>query len=297
MRSNRRQILTAYAFIAPVLLGTLIFSIIPFFLSFYNSFFFWNGINPREFIGWEHFEFMFELDTQVQTSFKATLTYLVFHVPAVVMGGLVVAVLLNNHRLKGLRVARTLVLTPLVTAPLAIAAIWLTLFNPNIGVINSVLESFGGEPVNWLGKPEPAMGVLLIVSIWRGIGYSFIFLLAGLQSIPVSYQEAARVDGATNWQVFTRITLPLLTPSLFMVLVLVMLGAAQEFDLPLVLTNGAPRNSTSLVNLTIYRNAFEYGQMGYASAIASVTFVFLFFVTLVQFALQRRWVFYLGDKS
>ena len=136
--------------------------------------------------------------------------------------------------------------------------------------------------------------VLLVVSIWRGIGYSFVFLLAGLQNIPVELQEAAKIDGANSWQLFRRITLPLLTPSIFLVLVLVFLGAAQEFEMPLVLTRGGPRWTTSLINLTIYRVAFDYNKVGYASAIATAAFLFLLGGTIFQFIMQRRWVVYEG---
>jgi len=291
---RRRRI--GWVFVAPMLIGSLVFTILPLFLSLYNSFFFWDGIGDRTFIGLDHFRFMFTEDRVVLDSFRATGIYLLFHVPAVVAGGLMAAVALNHPKLRGRRIARTLMLTPLVTAGVAIAAIWLTLFNPNVGVINAGLEALGFEPVNWLGRTGPAMFVLLIVSVWRGIGYAFIFFLGGLASIPEDLQEAARADGATDGQVFRKITLPLLTPTLFLVLILVFVGAAQEFDLPLVLTEGGPRNATTLINLAIYNNAFAYGSMGYASAISTVTFLGLVIVVTFQFFLQKHWVFNMGDE-
>lgn len=279
-----------------MLIGTLVFTILPLGLSVYNGFFFWDGIGRREFAGLDHYRFMFTDDRAVIESFRATGIYLLFHVPAVVLGGLGAAVALNHPRLRGRKVARTLMLTPLITAPVAIAAVWLTLFNPNAGLINGGLDAVGIDPVNWLGRTGPAMFVLLVVSVWRGIAYSFIFFLGGLAGIPEDLQEAARTDGATNGQVFRKITLPLLTPTIFLVLVLVFVGAAQEFDLPLVLTEGGPRNSTTLINLSIYDNAFRYGGLGYASAIATVTFLGLFVVVSIQFIVQRRWVFYMADE-
>jgi len=292
---RRRQYLIGYLFVALPVLGTLILSVYPLLSSIYNGFFIWNAINPREYVGLENYQWIFTIDKQVITSMKATLTYLVFHVPAVVLGGLFFAVLLNNRRLRGVRVARTAVITPLITASMAIAAVWLFVFNPNIGLLNAIIQEwFGGEPLNWYGKPHLAMIVLLVVSIWRGIGYSFVFLLAGLQNIPVELQEAAKIDGANSWQLFRRITLPLLTPSIFLVLVLVFLGAAQEFEMPLVLTRGGPRWTTSLINLTIYRVAFDYNKVGYASAIATAAFLFLLGGTIFQFIMQRRWVVYEG---
>jgi len=288
-----KEYIFGYLFVLLPITGTLLLSVYPLLSSIYNGFFSWNAINPREFIGIENYHLMFTADKQVITSMKATLIYLVFHIPAVLLGGLFFAVLLNNPRLRGLRVARTAVITPLITAPIAIAAIWIFIFNPNLGLLNSIIENwFGGEPQNWYGKPELAMLVLLIVSIWRGIGYSFVFLLAGLQNIPLEIQEAAEIDGANKWQLFTRITVPLLSPTIFLVLVLVFLGASQEFELPLVLTNGGPRWATSLINLTIYNVAFDYNQIGYASAIATVSFVFLLVGTIVQYFLQNKWVFY-----
>jgi len=295
---KQREIFTGYLFILPVLLGVLLLSVYPLLLSLYNSFFAWDAITPRKFIGFENFQWMFTVDKQVITSFKATGTYLLFHVPAVVIGGLFVAVLLNRPGLRGLRPARTIMFTPLIVTPVAIAAIWIYVFNPNVGLVNTIIQEwFGGEGINWFGKPVAAMFVLLVVSIWRGIGYSFVFLLAGLQGIPVNLYEAAKIDGANGRQLFRHITLPLLTPSLFLVLVLVFLGAAQEFELPLVLTNGGPRFSTSLINLTIYKNAFQYTSMGYASAIASIAFIVLLVGTIFQFIFQRRWVFYIGEQD
>ena len=290
---KRKQQLSGYLFVLLPTVGTLLLTIYPLASSIYNSFFMWNAINPRQFVGWENYQWMFSIDKQVLTSMKATLTYLLYHVPGVVLGGLMFALLLNNPRLRGVRLARTIVITPLVTASMAIAAVWMFVFNPNIGILNSIIQEwFGGQPLNWYGKPNLAMIVLLVVSIWRGIGYSFVFLLAGLQNIPVQLLEAAKVDGANSWQAFRRITIPLLTPTIFLVLVLVFLGAAQEFEMPLVLTKGGPRWTTSLINLTIYRVAFDYTRVGYASAIATITFLFLLAGTLFQFFMQRRWVFY-----
>ena len=290
---RHRQYISGYLFISMPLLGVLIFSIYPLVSSIYNSFFIWNAINPRQYVGAENYTFMLTLDKQVITSLRATLIYLLFHIPAVAGGGLFFAVLLNNRRLKGLRLARTAVITPLVTASMAIAAVWLFVFNPHLGLLNAIIQEwFGGEPLNWYGKPHLAMIVLLVVSIWRGIGYSFIFLLAGLQNIPVQLQEAAKIDGANAWQLFWRITFPLLTPSIFLVLVLLFLGAAQEFEMPLVLTEGGPRWTTSLINLTIYNIAFDYSKVGYASAIATFAFLFLLLGTILQFYGQRKWVHY-----
>lgn len=294
---QRRRQRVGWIFAAPMLLGTLAFTIFPLGISIYNSFFFWDGIGDRKFAGIDQFRFMFTKDQQVIDSFRATGIYLVFHVPAVVLGGLGAAVALNHPGIRGRRLARTLMLTPLITAPVAIAAVWLTLFNPNAGLINAALEGIGLDPINWLGRTGPAMFVLLIVSVWRGVGYAFIFFLGGLAGIPEHLQEAARVDGATDGQVFRKVTLPLLTPTLFLVLVLVFVGAAQEFDLPLVLTEGGPRSATRLINLSIYDNAFRYGGMGYASAIATVTFFFLLIVVVAQFMIQKRWVFYSGDDQ
>lgn len=294
---QRRRHRVGWALAAPMIVGTLIFTLVPLAISIFNSFFFWDGLGPRKFAGLDHFRFMFTEDRQVIQAFQATGIYLLLHVPAVVLGGMGAAVALSHPKLRGRKIARTLMLTPLITAPVAIAAVWLTLFNPNAGLVNAGLEAIGFDPINWFGRAGPAMFVLLIVSIWRGIGYAFIFFLGGLAGIPEDFQNAARVDGATDGQVFRKITLPLLTPTLFMVLVLVFVGAAQEFDLPLVLTEGGPRSATTLINLSIYDNAFRYGGLGYASAIATVTFVVLLVIVAAQFAIQKRWVFYAGGDN
>ena len=291
---RKKNYLYGYLFVLLPLIGTAVLYVYPLLMSLFNSFFQWNAINPRYFIGLENYEWMFTKDRQVLISFKATLTYLAFHVPLVIGFGLFFALILNNKRLRGLWMARTAIITPLVTAPVAVAAIWLYVFNPNVGLLNTIiLEWFGGEKINWFSKPAHAMFVVMVVSIWRGMGYSFIFLFAGLQSIPTEFYEAAALDGASGAQRMRRITLPLLTPTIFLVLVLVFIGAAQEFELPLLLTGGGPRFATSLVNLTIYRIAFQYGEMGYASSVATITFFFLLGVTAFQFVMQKKWVNYM----
>ena len=291
---RKKNYLYGYLFVLLPLVGTAVLYVYPLLMSLFNSFFQWNAINPRYFVGVENYEWMFTKDRQVLISFRATLIDLILHVPLVIALGLFRALILNNRRLRGRWMARTAIITPLVTAPVAVAAIWLYVFNPNVGLLNTIIvEWFGGEKISWFNTAGHAMFVVLVVSIWRGMGYSFIFLLAGLQSIPMELYEAAALDGASGTQRLCRITLPLLTPTIFLVLVLVFIGAAQEFELPLLLTGGGPRFATSLVNLTIYRIAFQYGEMGYASSVATITFFFLLSVTVFQFVMQKKWVNYM----
>jgi len=150
LNPQQRENLTGYLFVIPSILGIMILSVYPLLLSFYNGFFQWDGITERVYIGLENYQWMFILDKQVITSFKATGIYMLFHVPGVVIGGLFVAIMLNKPRMRGLRFARTIMFSPLVTTPVAVAAIWIFIFNPNIGLINTIIQEwFGGEGINW----------------------------------------------------------------------------------------------------------------------------------------------------
>jgi multiple sugar transport system permease protein len=282
--------------VALPVLGSIIFYFFPMALGLFNSFFKWNIIRPREFVGLQNYIWILLEDDKVIQSFWATIRYLLIHLPLVIGAGLFFALALNDPRLRGRTVFRTIVIVPWVTSPVAIGVVWLFFFNPNAGLLNSVLvRLFQIDPPQWFTNPQLAMGMLLTVSVWRGMGYSFIFVFAGLQTIPRELYESAMIDGASRWTQTTRITLPLLTPYLFLVTLLVLIGASQEFELPLILTDGKPDYWTQLINLTIYREAFTYTKMGYASAVATLSYLLVLSFTILQIRFQRRWVFYQGE--
>jgi multiple sugar transport system permease protein len=166
------------------------------------------------------------------------------------------------------------------------------MYEPNAGIIDTVLRAVGLPAPAWLGDPQFAMPAIILMSVWKGFGYNMVLFLAGLQGIPISLYEAATIDGASAWQRFWRITLPLLSPTVFLAVVLTVISSFQVFDQALVMTRGGPANATNTIVLFIYQNGFEFLRMGYASAIAWVLFIVIFGFTLLQMRLQGRWVQY-----
>ncbi len=294
LKSNVKENVEGYLLILMPLIGIVVFYYFPLGLGLFNSFFEWNIIKPREFVGFENYTRLF-VSERALTSLAATGIYVVFHVPLVVGVGLFFAVVLNNPRLSGKGIFRVIVILPWVIAVPASGVVWRFFFNQHLGLINSILEFLLDiDPVSWQTARLPAIIQLLIVSVWRGMGYSFIFFIAGLQNIPNELYETADIDGATPYDKFAKITFPMLSPYIYMVVLLVLIGSAQEYVLPMVLTGGGPNYATSLINLTIYTEAFQYLRMGYASSLAFLTFVVMGFILMVQYVFQKRWVFYQG---
>ena len=179
-----------------------------------------------------------------------------------------------------------------VTVTVAVALIWRWMYEPRAGIIDTVLRAVGLPGPTWLGDPQWAMPAIIIMSVWKGFGYNMVLFLAGLQGIPVSLYEAAMIDGANAWQRFWQITLPLLSPMVFLAVVLTVISSFQVFDQAYVMTNGGPAGATNTIVLYIYQNGFQFFRMGYASAIAWVLFGVIFIFTLAQMRLQGRWVQY-----
>jgi multiple sugar transport system permease protein len=179
-----------------------------------------------------------------------------------------------------------------VTVTVAVALIWRWMYEPRAGIIDVVLRGVGLPGPAWLGDPLWAMPAIIIMSVWKGFGYNMVLFLAGLQGIPVALYEAAMIDGASAWQRFWRITLPLLSPTMFLAVVLTVISSFQVFDQAYVMTAGGPAGATNTIVLYIYQNGFQFFRMGYAAAIAWVLFGVIFIFTLVQMRLQGRWVQY-----
>jgi multiple sugar transport system permease protein len=179
-----------------------------------------------------------------------------------------------------------------VTSSVAVAVVWTWFYNPDFGPLNYYLSVLGIRPPPWLGSPQWALPAVIIVSVWKSIGYDMIIWLAGLQGIPQHLYEAAAIDGAGRWRRFTTITLPLLTPTTFFVLVISLIRAFQVFDIVQVMTDGGPADATRTMVLFIYDQGFRYLKMGYGAAVAWTLFVIVFAVTMVQWRVQKRWVHY-----
>jgi multiple sugar transport system permease protein len=286
----RQEELIAYLFILPSLLGFVAFLVVPMIASLGISFYDWELLTPPRFVGLNNFQTLIN-DRVFREVLWNTAYYTFGLVPLNLVVSLGLAVWLNT-RLRGLTLYRMAFFMPVVTVTVAVALIWRWMYEPNAGIIDTVLRAVGLPAPAWLGDPQFAMPALILMSVWKGFGYNMVLFLAGLQGIPVSIYEAATIDGASAWQRFGRITLPLLSPTIFLAVVLTVISSFQVFDQALVMTRGGPANATNTIVLFIYQNGFEFFRMGYASAIAWVLFGVIFVFTLLQMRLQGRWVQY-----
>ncbi|WP_413305776.1 sugar ABC transporter permease [Bacillus sp. 1P10SD] len=271
--------LTPFGFLSPVLILFSLFLFFPVVFAFYMSFQKWGLIGSPEFVGIDNYIRLFK-DQLFWTSVKNTLIFTI-SVPFKVAIALVIAVFLNQ-KIRGLAFFRAAFFFPVVLSMVVVGLVWQWMFSPSYGFINFVLGKLGFPLQNMLVDSKQAMIVLIIVSIWKGLGNNVLLFLAGLQSIPTSLYEAADVDGANTWQKFWHITVKLLKPTTLFVLIITLIGSFKIFDLAYVITGGGPGTSTMVLVHYIYQEAFQRFDMGYASAAAYVFFIILFILTLVQ---------------
>jgi len=285
-----RDVLWGYVFLLPQLLGLLLFSLIPLVSVFYLSMASWDGLGPITFVGFQNFIEQLQ-SSDLHIALLNTLYYTIIAVPGGLFFALLIALGLNN--VQGKTVYRVLYFMPFITGSVAVGVIWSFLLNSDFGLFNSVLRSvFHASGVGWLTTTRYVIPSIALVGIWQGLGFNMIIFLAGLQGIPVSYREAARMDGANKFQLFWQVTLPMLTPTIFFTTVISILGSFQVFDLTFILTNGGPGKDSYTMVYHIYHLGFETATFGPASAAAVILFVILLVVTVVQFRLQKRWVNY-----
>ncbi|MCU6712881.1 sugar ABC transporter permease [Paenibacillus sp. J5C_2022] len=279
-----------YLMIAPLMLGLIIFYVWPVFQTFFYSFTDWGAFGNYKWSGTANYEKLLT-DTNLLKAFRNTLIYIVFTVPVGIFISILIAVLLNQ-RIRGLSVFRTLYFLPVVTMPVAVAMVWKWLYNADYGLLNYALSKIGIDGPQWLTDPKLALYSIIVVAIWSSIGHNMIILLSGLQGISSSYYEAASIDGAGAFYKFFRITLPLLTPTIFFVSVISLIGAFQVFDLIFMMVGNIVIDSTQSVVYLFYKYAFMQNMKGYASAVIVVLFFIILAVTFVQMKLQKRWVHY-----
>lgn len=286
----------AYVFIFPLLLGVLVFFIWPIVASFYISFTNWDSLTKPIFVGLRNYQKIFG-DLQVGREFLNTVYFALGTVIPTIILSVILANLLNKD-LKGRSVFRVIYYLPVITMPVAVALVWQWLFNSHYGLIDIALGAlFQTRPI-WLGDPNLIMPAVIIVTIWSGIGYNMIFLLAGLQSIPRSLYEACEIDGANGTTVFFRVTLPLLTPTLFFLLTISVMGAFKAFDMIYMFSGAANSTQGPLVDhlrtmvYGIFQAGFTNYRMGYASAEAFLLFMIIMLLTILQNRLQKLWVHY-----
>ncbi|HXF62720.1 MAG TPA: sugar ABC transporter permease [Caldilineaceae bacterium] len=289
-RLANNEHVVGYLFVAPLILGLLVFTYGPVLAAFGLSFTKGDYISTPRWIGLGNYQALLNDDL-----FWRSLRNTVYYVVGVVPAGLVLSLLLAlamNQKLRGIVFFRTIYFLPTITSSVAISLMWLWIYNPEFGVLNFLLRQIGIKGPAWLSTPEWAMPAVIIMAIWRGLGYNMLIFLAGLQGIPEVYYEAAEIDGAGPFAKFWYITVPLLSPTTFMLLILGLIGAFQVFEYTYVMTGGGPVYATLTIVLHIYNNAFRNFQMGYASALAYVLFFILLALTVIQFRLQHRWVHY-----
>jgi ABC-type sugar transport system permease subunit len=285
-RMGLRETTAAWSFIAPSLVLLLVFSAAPLLFAFYLSFHGWNLLEPaKPFVGLGHY---IELagDGLFWNAAKNTAIYALY-VPLTMACALGVAILLNR-RIKGVALLRAIFFLPYITSFVAISIVWQWMYDPNFGIFNWVLGLFGLGPFPWLNSPSTALMALIILAVWIHIGFQMIIFLAGLQAIPNELYEAAMIDGAGPWRRFWRITLPMLKPTTFFVLVTSIIGSFQVFTFVYVMTEGGPLHATDVIVYHIYQNAWQFLRMGYASAMSWVLFAVIFVITLIQFRLLGR---------
>ncbi|WP_204498990.1 carbohydrate ABC transporter permease [Aquibacillus albus] len=283
--------IAGYGFIMPTVILLSMFVFYPFFQSIYLSFFMTDPLgNVVKFVGFQNYVELFT-DKEFLNSLKITFLFTVFTVPTGIFIALILAVLTNNKS-KGMRGFQFIFALPIAMSVGTSSIIWLLLFNPTAGVLNYLLNVVGVESIQWLTNPDWALLSISIMTIWMGLGLDFIILLAGLQAIPDDLYESAKIDGAGSLTIFTKITIPLLSPTIFFVLIISVINALQAFGQFNVLTGGGPMKSTNVFVFSLYQEAFVNFQFGLGSTRAFVLFVIIVLLTWIQFKVGEKKVHY-----
>lgn len=290
---RRREEWAGWAFAAPWIVGFLLFTAGPMLASAVFAFTQYDVLTPPQWVGWAHFDRALTQDPKVWQAVKVTSLYAGASVPLQILFGLAVALLLNA-RIRGLQFYRTVYYLPSVLSGVAVALLWRWIYAPNFGLINAFLARFGLAGPGWLGDQDWALAAMVGMSLWH-VGGGIVIYLAGLQGVPTELYEAVRVDGAGRRASFRHITLPMITPVLFYNLVIGLITALQIFTQALIMTNGGPHDATLFLVLYLYRNAFQFFKMGYASVLAWILFAYILALTLLVYRSSGFWVFYAGE--
>lgn len=282
---NKNDKFAALIFILPALLGTLIFIVIPVIFSFSLSFVNWDLLSPMSFAGLNNYK-----DVLTDSSFLQVLSNtFVFAISTSVFAVIIPLILacILNTKIRGSNFYKTAYFLPFITPMIVIAIVWQWIFDPNIGLLNQLFHL----NIKWLYDVRFAMPALIAVSVWKLIGYNMIIFLSGLSAINQEVLEAAKIDGANAWQTFKNVTVPLLSPTIFFVIVITTISSFQVFDLIYIMTEGGPDNSTMVMVYSIYKYAFEFFDVGKASAIAYILFGIIFVLVLCQWKLRKKIVY------
>ena len=294
MRSVHKKWLTISLFLLPSLLGFTVFLLIPIVVSLYLSFTNYSGGFTLDFIGLDNFYSAIG-SRNFHSALWVTVKFVVFSVFLQLLLGFFFAILLNRQTVAH-KLYRTVVFLPVVLSQVAISLVFMLILHPQKGPVNSFLISVGLAPQAWLASAGTALATIIGVTVWQSFGYYMVLFLSGLQTINLELFEAASIDGAGGWQKMRHVTIPLLSPTTFFVLIISIINAFKVFDQVFVMTGGqlggGPAGSTTVLVFDIYRNAFQYFKMGYASAEATILLAFILIITIVQYRGQNRWVNY-----
>jgi len=291
-QQRRKEILAAYLFLLPSLMGYAIFVAGPMVAAFVFSFFRWDIFTSPQFIGLDNFRSLFR-DPRFFIVLKNTLVFVAAAVALLITIGLGIALMINRKIPSILRYFfRTTYFFPVIISLASVSIIWQFLLNTDYGPINYYLGKLGFDPVPWLSSSRWALRSIIMLFVWKNLGFYVILFLAGLQGIPRQLYEAAEIDGANNWKKFWSITIFLVSPTIFFATVIALIGAFQLFDAPFIMTQGGPGDATRTIVMYLYLNGFRFLRMGYAITVSIALLLMVLVFTIFQFRISRRWVFY-----
>lgn len=286
---NWRDAFWGYILIAPAFIFIIGFTFIPVIGAFGISLTKWDLLSQAEFIGFDNYQRIFSDNVATKTLLN-TFYYTFVSVPLGIIISLLLASLLNQ-KIRGLAIFRTFYYLPVISSTVAVSMIFRWVLDSQYGMLNGGLAIFGISPIPWLTDPAWAMPAVILVTVWRSLGFNMLVLLAALQDVPKELHEAAAMDGATAFHKFFYVSIPLITPAIFFVTMTSLINSFQSFDLVYNMTQGGPARATSLIGYYLWEQAFKYLNMGYGAAIAFVLFFFILVITFVQWVLRRKWVF------
>ncbi len=282
---SKQETIAGWLFLLPTIIGFLVFTAVPFIMSFFYSLTDADGITTPNFVGLDNYINLLK-EPDFINALKNTVYYTLGVVPIGTFLAIIVAVLLNQ-KLKFVNLYRSAIFIPVIVSTVSISMVWQWMYNQDYGLLNAFLGVFGLPPQAWIASQELAMPSVIIMSIWKGLGFNTVILLAGIQGISPSIYEAADIDGASPIRKFFKITLPLLRPTTMFVLIISLINAFQAFDQIYIMTKGGPTKATEVVVYLIYMNAFNFFKQGYASAMAYILFIIIFIASIVQLKISE----------
>jgi len=293
--NKRHETILGWLMVSPWLIGFICFSALPMFASLIISFTEWDMLSKPEWVGFENYKTLFFEDPLALHSLNITILFTIVSIPLNIVFGLALAMLLNTS-IRGLAIFRTIFYLPAILSGVAVALMWRWIFSTEFGLLNALLSMIGIEGPAWLTDRIWVLPSFVIMRLWS-VGGGMIIYLAGLQSIPTNLYEAAKIDGANWWHQTRFITLPMLSPTIFFQLIVGFIFSMQIFTEAFIMTNGGPADASLFYLLYLYRTAFQYFDMGYASALAWVLFVVILVLTIILFKTGKSWVYYELDTK